>query len=372
MENIKYVIINIWKAFNNLIYSFMKLFKTKNKVTFISRQTNDNNIDFDLIIKELNKKENVPKIVVLNKKLEKGLASKISYMMHMYVQMYHIATSKVVIIDGYCIAISILKHKKELKVIQIWHALGCLKKFAYSILDKNEGSDSKIAKVMNMHKNYTYILASGEYCKEYFRQAFDAREDQMKVIPLPRVDFLKSDFYKKQTTDKFYSYYSEVKDEKKKILYVPTFRKNMDNLLEDIINNVNYEKYDLIIKTHDDTEQVYTSKDKFYSKNSKFTGMELLHIADYIITDYSAIVYEASVVNKPIYFYNYDYEEYIKNRGFYIDYEKEMPGLISKDIKVILDAIEKNDFDYKRLESFKEKYIDDFENNTKEIVKLID
>lgn len=35
-----------------------------------------------------------------------------------------------------------------------------------------------------------------------------------------------------------------------------------------------------------------------------------------------------SVLNRPMVFYAYDYNEYLKNRGFYIDYQKEVPGPI--------------------------------------------
>ena len=56
------------------------------------------------------------------------------------------------------------------------------------------------------------------------------------------------------------------------------------------------------------------SSDKIYSNQSDFTGMDLLHVADYIITDYSAIVYEASIVEKPIYFYTYDYDKYMDDK----------------------------------------------------------
>ena len=48
--------------------------------------------------------------------------------------MYYLATSKVCVLDGYCIPASILKHKKKLKIIQIWHASGAIKKFGYQIL----------------------------------------------------------------------------------------------------------------------------------------------------------------------------------------------------------------------------------------------
>lgn len=372
MKDIKYIFIKLWNLINNFIYCFFKILKTKNKITFISRQTNYENLDFNLIAKELKKQDNNINIVILNKKIGDTIISKIEYAIYIYKQMYHIATSKMVILDGYCIAISTLKHKKNLKVIQIWHALGSLKKFGYSILDKKEGSVKKLAICMKMHKNYTYILTSSEESKKYFKEAFKATDNQMKVIPLPRVDFLESEYYKIKTIKKFYNYYPEINQKKPKILFVPTFRKDIKNDYKKVINAVNYKKYDLIIKTHDETELIYIAKDKVYSKETKFTGMELLHIADYVITDYSAIVFETAVANKPIYFYDYDYNQYIKNRGFYINYQKEMPGLITRDIKKIMLAIEENKFDFERLRDFKEKYIySGYKNNTTTLVELI-
>ena len=66
-------------------------------------------------------------------------------------QMKHaIATSKVLVLDSYCIAASILHHRKSLKIIQMWHAMGGYKKFGKSILDMEEGSSAKLADVMVM------------------------------------------------------------------------------------------------------------------------------------------------------------------------------------------------------------------------------
>ncbi len=374
MNKIKVIIIKIWKLIMNCIYFFFKKQKTRNKITFISRQSNNTSIDFQLIINEIKKIDNNIEIVVLNKKLNKNIFEMISYFFHMFVQMHHIATSKVVILDGYCILISILKHKENLRVIQIWHALGALKKFGYSILDEKEGSSRKLAEVMNMHQNYTYVLTSSENTKKYFAEAFNVSEEKMKVIPLPRVDFLLSSEYKENVTQKFYNIYSELEKSKKSILYVPTFRKNIkSDDFSKITDVIDFSKYNLIIKTHDDTELVYVDKDKYYSKKTGITGLELLHVADYIITDYSAITYEAAVINKPIYFYNYDYDDYKVNRGFYINYQDEMPGLISKDILNIIQEIEKDNFDYERLKKFKEKYIETKYNNknTECLVNLI-
>ena len=51
----KYVLINIAKFILNIIYFFIKLFPTRNKIVMISRQTNVPSDDFRLIEKEINK-----------------------------------------------------------------------------------------------------------------------------------------------------------------------------------------------------------------------------------------------------------------------------------------------------------------------------
>ena len=339
------------------IYSLLKMFKTQNKITFMSRQTNTRNIDFEMIIEEMKKRDSSLKIVVLNKRLEEDWKSRIKYGFYMFKQMYHMATSKVIIIDSYAILVSILKHKKDTKVIQIWHALGSLKKFGYSILGKKEGRNKTTAQVMEMHKNNDFILTSSEISKKYFMEAFNAKEEQMKVLGLPRIDFLQSKIEEKNMKEKFYSIYEEADNKKENILYVPTHRKNKNVDVKKVIKSVDYTKYNLIVKMHSGKEYIYVDK-KRIEKGVFFLGLELLHVTDYIITDYSAIVYEASLVNKPIYFYIYDYDEYMKNRGVYIDYKKEMPGLISKNIHVIMQAIENNKCNKAKAEEFANKYIE--------------
>ena len=368
----KIALIKIGIFILNIIYFFIKLFPiNKNKVTFISRQSNEVSLDFRMIADELRKQNNNVKIVFMCKKLENGLLKKIGYCFHMVKQMYNIATSKVVILDSYCIPICILKQKKKLVVIQIWHALGSLKKFGYSSLDKKDGRDSKIAKAMRMHCNYTYILTSSTFSKQFFKEAFNAKEEQMLVMNLPRVDFLKSEEEQKKMQLKFLEVYPETDNKKKNILYCPTNRKGQKIPLENMVKDIPFDKYNFIAKLHDGTEIIYIDG-KTIQKNSNFTGMELLHIADYIITDYSAIVYEASITQKPIYFYTYDYDDYQINRGTYIDYISEMPGPICKDFKQIMKLIEENEFDKIKEEKFCQKYIENInENATKKLAELV-
>ena len=308
------IIVNIGIFFANLIYLFFKLLPTNNKkISFISRQSNNVALDFQLAKVELLKIDKDLKIVELCKTIDPGIFNKIKYFFHIFKQMYHIATSKVVVLDTYCIPICILKHKKSLKVIQIWHALGSLKKFSYSSLDTKDGRDSKVAKLMRMHKNYDYIFTSSEKALPNFQEAFNAKKENMVVMPLPRVDFLKSKSEEAKIRKAFYQAYPKVSKKKKTIVYCPTSRKE-PLPLDEIVNSTDLSKFNLILKLHDNTNKIYYDKDKYYDE-ILFSGMEMLHIADYIFSDYSAIIYEAAITNKPIYLYIYDYDKIINLEG---------------------------------------------------------
>ena len=347
------------------IYFFMKMFPTKNKITMISRQSNETPLDFSLLEQEIKKESNY-RVVILAKKLEPGIFKKIAYMFHMIKQMYHIATSKVVILDSYCIPISILNHKKNLIVIQMWHAMGALKKFGLSVIDTDTSTSAlgkkmtpeekhKLADTMKMHRGYDYIFASSEECVPYFAEAFGYPISSMVVMPLPIIDILTDQDYIKKKKEDIIEIYPDL-EKKENIVYVPTFRKEeKEEKIKELIDRIDFEKYYLIIKPHPLTK--LKEHDDRVVWDTKFSSRDMLMIADYIISDYSAIVYEASLLKKPLYFYTYDYDEYVETRNFYTDFKKELPGLISTNANAIVKAIEKKEYSLERIENFQKKYI---------------
>ena len=287
-------------------------------------------------------------------------------------QMFHIATSKVVILDSYCILVSILKHKKSLKIIQMWHSMGTMKKFGYQILDMEEGTKKEIADLMKMHKNYDYVFASSMAYAKQLAEGFGCEIEKIRIYSLPRVDLLTNKDYKIQITNKIKKEYPEISN-KKNILYCPTFRKNEEQLEKEIykmIEQVNFEQYNLIIKLHPLSKIKINNSNVIFDKY--FTSMDMLFIADYVISDYSCIIYEVAILNIPLFFFAFDLQEYLNNRGLTIDYEKEVPGLVSKDAKEIIEAINNNKYNIKLVEQFRKKYVTNTKDCTKKIVEFID
>ena len=365
------IIIRVYKVCLNFIYLFFKLIPTKKKITIISRQSNSKSIDITLLETALKKQLPDYKITVLCKKIEKPLLKKIGYFFYIFKLMHHITCSKVVILDSYCIPISLLKHKKSLYVIQMWHAMGLLKKAGYSILDTKEGSKKSFAKAMNMHKNYDAVFASSKACINGITKVFACDKKQIVISLLPRVDLLKDKNYLKETQKKIAAVY-DFKN-KKNIVYVPTFRKDetlMQKKVDELVAQIDYTRYNLIVKLHPNSKIVLT--DERVICDHKFSSMEMLTVADYVISDYSSIIYEAGILRKKLYFYAFDFDDYEIGRGLFIDYLKEMPGLITKDAQELIKEIEANNYDFKKERLFINKYLDLSKNNvTLGIVDLI-
>lgn len=364
------IVIKVAIFFLNCIYRLFWVCPVKDKIVFISREADKPSVDIRYLMTEFQEKYPNYQVEALCKTIDNGIKGKLFYGLHMISQMYHMATAKVVALDTYCIAASVLKHRKELTIVQMWHAVGCLKKFSYSILDKAEGRSSKIAKLMRMHQNYDYIFVSSEQCKPYLAEAYQCPEDIMEVIPLPRMDILTKEEEKRRCAIEIYAKYPQLQD-KKTILYVPTFRKNgnQDEAIVELIENIDLQKYNFVLKYHPivsegaDMAGVIT--------DNMFSSLEWMSVSDYVITDYSAVSYEAAVAEKPLFFYIYDWKDYEKDRSFYIDYMAEMPGIITEKASEIAHAIEEENYDLQRVKDFANKYIAEETDYTAKAVEFL-
>ena len=208
--------------------------------------------------------------------------------------------------------------------------------------------------------------------------------DKSKVIPLgiPR-----NDFYSKEHLDKefvsnlkaeFEKIYPNIKG-KKIVLYAPTFREHPE--YNAVFNYFNIEEfieelgdeYILCIKLHPnynkftDKENQIDLEELSYRYNIvNFTDykdeQKLFLISDILITDYSSVMVEYTLLKKPIILFAYDLDNYLENeRGFYFDYRKRVPGNIVKNTDELIDVIKNKNFNLKNLEEFANFQFDYFD-----------
>ena len=204
------------------------------------------------------------------------------------------ATASVIFLDNEFMPMAYMKFNKNVKVVQLWHGTGTIKKFG---LDSDTGEVKRLAKKAN--ENITHLIVSSECTAKY------------------------PDLRGKKIT-----------------LYAPTFRdsqvENPEICLDfDSLNQCMEENEVLLIRLHPHVAEhcpvgiwdMYPDKIR---NVSDYPGVAtLLSVADQLITDYSSIIYEYCLLERKMIFYAYDYEVFQKDgRNFYEDYEKFVPGMI--------------------------------------------
>lgn len=337
----------------NVVYLPFRLLKIRKKASILSRQADEPTLDISMLANELKSRE--IKHVVLSKKLEKSASSAISYALHMLAQMYCIATSEVVIIDGYCILASILKKKKGQKIVQIWHSLGAIKKFGWQTVDKQWGSSWAVAETMKLHGNYDHVIAPSELTAEHFSEAFGIDKDKIKLLGLPRIDYLLEE--NQEVMPQIRNSYPQV-SEKQCVLYAPTFRKNSGVEITELIDDFDFNSFNLVLKKHwlDKTDYSW-AEEKGVIIDDKFSSIDWMKICSKVITDYSAISLEAAIMDKELYLYMADEEEYEAKVGVNIDFESEpIKAYMHTSAKALCENIS-DKYDMGCVRAFKGKYI---------------
>lgn len=351
-----------------LIFLLFRPLALKNKVVIISRQADELTLDILLLTRELENR-NIDTVVLCHT-LKKNVLGVIKYAMHMMCQMYHIATSKVVVLDGYCILVSVLPKKGEQKVIQMWHALGAIKKFGWQNAENPDGNGKDIAEAMCMHRNYDYVFAPSETTGKFFAEAFRTKEDKIVRYGLPRIDYLKT--HDEALIDSIAVHYPSVRA-KTNVLYVPTFRKNSELDLKKLVTGFNFEKMNLIVKKHFLDKGDYSWAEKTGAIiDNKVSSMDWLKVCTKVITDYSAIAFEAAVLDRELYIYQPDITDYQYKVGLNIDLYQEDIGQYVCDSEIKLFERLEETYDKKAVEAFRKKYVNiNLEHCTQDISDFI-
>lgn len=104
----------------------------------------------------------------------------------------------------------------------------------------------------------------------------------------------------------------------------------------------------MIIKFHPFIFEFYGDLHEKNYSNIIFADMQsdiypILKFSNMLISDYSSVYFDYLYVDKPIIFFDYDYDEYVSNMdGFYYEYEKFTPGERVQTQEMLENVIEKN------------------------------
>lgn len=351
------IIVRIGKLCMRLIYCILKIFRTKKgKILFLSRQSDTLSLDFrmlrDELFRQAEEENRSIEIVEICNYMVDGKSGIVKFGTDVLKSMFHLATSEAAVLDAYWPAVSMLNHKKNLTVIQMWHAIGKIKQSGYQTLDKESGRSRKVAELMDMHKQYDVIIAGGKAFNRFYCLSFNTTEDKLCNIGLPRIDWLLQTEASNRAA--VLEKYPEFAD-KTVVLYAPTFRKNIELKWEPLLEKFDFSKSVLIIKGHPnqaiecDREGVYMCPE--------FSSVQMLAACDYLITDYSAIALEGAVLNKKTYYFLYDYEEYTRKNGINLNPFESMPGCAFRDGRELIVHLQSGAYDQTILDNYRQMYL---------------
>lgn len=338
--------------------------KKQAKIAIISRESNSKTLDVAMLEEELLRRG--CNVTVLSKLLTKEKSLKaLGYLGHVVRQEAAIAASDVVVLDTYCIPASMIPHRKGTKVVQMWHALGAIKKFGWQTVGKEGGSSEKTARLMRMHHGYDYVVCSSDVTADHFSEAFKTDRSKIVKYGLPRIDYINSvvrGARHDETAAKILAGYPQLKGEKKTVLYAPTFRRGKAVDVQSLIAAFDPEKYNIAVKLHPLYRGEAISAAKAGSNvifDEEFSSYDWLAISDIVISDYSSYVIESTLADKPLFIYAYDLEEYEANTGLNIDFDSEpIAPYVFRDAAALAEAAGRDDYDLDAMRAFRDRYID--------------
>ena len=140
--------------------------------------------------------------------------------------------------------------------------------------------------------------------------------------------------------------------------------------------------YVLIIKHHQTVAELppipEDLKNSFAFDMTRGSGMdisELMTVSDVCISDYSSLVFEFALFERPVAFFAYDLDDYIDNRGLYYDYDEITPGPVCKTTSELCDYLEslRKGFDSSEITAFKNRFMNACDgHSTERIVRYIE
>lgn len=285
-----------------------------------------------------------------------------------------IATSDYILIDDYFSMLLSLKLDPKAVLVQLWHAGSGFKSIGFSRFGRY-GSP----KLTNSHRSYTYAICGSTHLTGVYAEAFGIEEKSVIPTGLPRIDVFLDPERIARVRQEFAARYPQFAG-KRVILFAPTFRGrgikdgyyDYDRLDLAAIHAAMGEDSVFLFRMHHFIHEKppipAEFADRIFDVGDYPDTNDLLHSVDVLITDYSSVIYEYSLLDRPMVFFAYDQEIYSATRGFHRDYSLTAPGKIVADSEGLVRALTENDFDTWKIAGFRKENFDHVDTHSSDRV----
>lgn len=280
-----------------------------------------------------------------------------------------IARAKTIIFESW-VPLKYVK-RPEANWIQLWHGTP-LKKMLYDSNEKSiiENSPAQKNNKFNDIRRWDYFLTDSPNVDTYFETSFLLPKYKFIHYGYPRVKYLLEQRQNEYYVEKIKEIYGFPKD-KKLVLYLPTWR-DYNFRTEDADFDISYllrpeelqnalgDDYLVIYKDH-----AFLSKSELVSYKNYDTAetQELLTVADFVVSDYSSVIFDAFAADIPVALYCSDFRRNEEERGVYEGMWKDIAPLLCSDVYDVAESVK--NYKHKELYSeLREKYCYKVEENS--------
>lgn len=339
----------------------------KDKAVFFERRDEKLSDNFQLLYDALKKRGDVETVFLSTGEGRLARAEIEKRKLHFFRE---IADAKYVFINDSLDLTGCIDIRKGTQIIQLWHACGAFKRFGYSSADKLFGGNIKQLEKHPYHKNFSMVTVSSPEVVWAYAEAFHMEDKKDRILPtgISRTDVFYSSEKIRAAYEKIHRLIPGTKD-KKVMLYAPTFRGQVGNAqspdqmdlfkMKEVLGDeyVLLEKHHPFVKKRPEIPEKL--KDFAVDVTDTMSIEELLMVSDICISDYSSLVFEYSLFERPMIFFAYDLENYYDWRGFYYDYPQMTPGPVVKTTQEIIEYVQHLDerFDRQQVVDFREKFM---------------
>jgi CDP-ribitol ribitolphosphotransferase len=276
---------------------------------------------------------------------------------------YRVASSRLVIVDDYFFPIYPVKKRPGVTIVQVWHACGAFKRFGRATLEAEWGADQIFLKWVPIHSNYDLTLVSSASIAPIYAEAFgQSTETISAAFGIPRTDVLlpspRRDAAERAVRERL-----GLRDGRTTILYAPTFRgadlkEAVAPELLDIaaLHRALGSEYRLILRLHSFVKSAMRIPpevgDFVVDASAEPDANEVLLAGDILVSDYSSIIFEYALLNRPMAFLAPDLAAYERERGFFFDYRTGVPGPVMEETEQLARWIQAKQFDLQRVRAF--------------------
>lgn len=263
-----------------------------------------------------------------------------------------------------------IRRRKQQFFVQTWHGTP-LKRMARDI-DEIHGRDrGYLGRALTAARQWSLLVSPNAYTSAVMESAFDYQGKVLEV-GYPRNDALHgvSATSLRQRVRRALG----IADDKRIVLLAPTFRDR--NLGQEGLSPVvqfGFEQWlaqapedtVLLLRRHVLDKGIVPIPDHQGRRILDVTSypdiQDLLVVADVLVTDYSSVYFDYLNLQRPIVFFAPDLDDYRDVlRGFYLDYERDLPGPIAQTSQrareLVVEALEQGSLEGYDLEEFADRY----------------